>query len=147
MGIRMGMAVLAVFLTAGCLNAGLQRALAEPDLNKRSKLALENATAAYEAMRKAYEAGNLDDVAADAKEIEDSVNLSYMSLQQTGKDPRKSPKYFKQAEMTTRDLSRRLEAFQNDMSFADRPLVDKVRSRVNQVHDSLLMGLMEGKRK
>ena len=33
------------------------------------------------------------------------------------------------------------------MDYADRPLLDKVRSRVRQVHDDLLMGLMEGKRR
>jgi len=33
------------------------------------------------------------------------------------------------------------------MSFADRTSVDAVKAKVQQVHDDLLMGLMEGKRK
>jgi hypothetical protein len=33
------------------------------------------------------------------------------------------------------------------MDFADRPLLDKVKARVQQVHDALLLGLMEGKPK
>jgi len=44
-------------------------------------------------------------------------------------------------------LSKKLETFQRDMDFADRPLLDKVKARVQQVHDELLLGLMEGKRK
>jgi hypothetical protein len=33
------------------------------------------------------------------------------------------------------------------MSYADRSLLDKVKAGVQQVHDDLLVGLMEGKRK
>jgi hypothetical protein len=33
------------------------------------------------------------------------------------------------------------------MSFADRSMLDAVKARVQQVHDDLLVGLMEGKRK
>jgi hypothetical protein len=33
------------------------------------------------------------------------------------------------------------------MSFQDRPLVDTVKEDVQQVHDKLLLGLMEGKPK
>jgi len=147
MGVRIAMAALLVSLAAGSLHAGLQRALLEPDLGKRSKLALENAFTALEAARQAYQDGNLDVVASSAKEVEDSVNLAYLSLRQTGKNPRKSPKWFKAAEISTRDLSRRLAAFSDDMSFSDRPLLNQVRARVQLVHDNLLMGLMEGKPK
>ena len=51
------------------------------------------------------------------------------------------------AEISTRDLSKKLDSFQRDMDFADRPLLDKVKARLQQVHDELLLGLMEGKRK
>ena len=33
------------------------------------------------------------------------------------------------------------------MSYTDRPLLDRVKARVQQVHDELLLGLMEGKKK
>ena len=33
------------------------------------------------------------------------------------------------------------------MNYEDRPALDKVRDRVRQVHEDLLMGLMEGKRR
>jgi hypothetical protein len=33
------------------------------------------------------------------------------------------------------------------MSYTDRALLDKVKARVQQVHDELLLGLMEGKKK
>jgi hypothetical protein len=66
---------------------------------------------------------------------------------QTGKNPRSSPRWFKPAEMATRDLSKKLDTFQQDMDFADRAMLDQVKARVQQVHEELLLGLMEGKRK
>ena len=132
---------------AGCLRADLKPALAESNLGKRSKLALDNAAVALKAAREAYATGDNQKVAAAADEILQSVDLAYESLMKTGKNPRSSPRWFKPAEISTRDLSRKLETFQRDMDYADRPLLDKVKARVQQVHDELLLGLMEGKKK
>ncbi len=149
MRIMLGMAaLLALGLAAtSVLSADLQKAMAEPNLEKRSKLALDNADAAYQAARADYEKGDAAHLTADIKEIEDSVQLAYNSLIDTGKDPRKHPKWFKKAEIDTRDLLRRLDAFQRDMSFEDRPVLDKLIARVQKIHDDLLLGLMEGKPK
>ena len=132
---------------AGWLRADLKPALAESNLGKRSKLALDNAAAALKAARAAYAAGDSEKVAAAAAEIQQSVDLAYDSLMKTGKNPRNSPRWFKPAEIATRDLSKKLDSFERDMDFADRPLLDKVKARVQQVHDELLLVLMEGKRK
>jgi hypothetical protein len=148
MGTRTAWAALAMGLAfAGALPAGLKEVLAEPNLERRSKLAMDNAEAAYQAARSTYDAGNMNVTTADLHEVQESVEVAYASLQGTGKDPRKSPKWFKRAEMETRDLLRRLESFQQAMSFEDRASVDPVKVKVQQVHDELLMGLMEGKRK
>ena len=134
-------------LGAASLRADLQKAMAEKNLEKRSSLALENAAEALKAARQAYDKGDNGLVAAKAAEILQSVDLAAQSLKDTGKDPRRHPKYFKQAEIKTRDLSRRLDAFQQEMSYVDRPMLDKVKARIQQVHDQLLMGLMEGKQR
>ena len=141
-------AALAVVLAnAGWLRADLKQAMAEPNLEKRSKLALDNASAAYQSARSAYDSGENEKVSAAAVEIIESVDLAYTSLMKTGKDPRKSPKWFKQAEIETRTLLRRIETFQQQMNFTDRDLLDKTKAKVQQVHDDLLVGLMEGKHK
>ncbi len=137
----------ALSLAAQAPAPGLKAALAEPNLEKRSKLALDNAEAAYQALRAAYDKGDSALVASSAKEIQESVNLASAALRETGKDPRRSPKYFKRAEIETRDLLRRMEDFQQQMSFEDRPVLDPVRADIQQVHDQILLGLMEGKRK
>jgi hypothetical protein len=137
----------AVLLMAAAVRADLQPAKDEPNLEKRSKLALDNAREVLKSAREAYAKGDDAQVAALAAEIQESVKLAGTSLRETGKNPRKSPKWFKHAEIETRDLLRRLEAFQDAMSMADRPVLDPVRATVQQVHDDLLLGVMEGKRK
>ena len=136
-----------VLANAGWLRADLKQAMAEPNLEKRSKLALDNASAAYQTARSAYDSGENEKVSTAAVEIIESVDLAYTSLMKTGKDPRKSPKWFKQAEIETRSLLRRIETFQQQMNFSDRDLLDKTKAKVQQVHDDLLVGLMEGKHK
>jgi hypothetical protein len=144
---RFVFAALLIFANASFLRADLKRAMAEPNLEKRSKLALDNARSAYQAAREAYQKGELEQVQAFANEIEESVGLAYQSLEQTGKNPRQNPRYFKSAEQETSQLVRRIDGFQQEMSYTERPMLDKAKARVQQVHDDLLLGLMEGKKK
>ena len=142
--------VLALALTlagAAAASTELDAVRAEANLEKRSKLALDNAASALKSAREAYQAGDTATVTAKTDEIGESVDLAYNSLTETGKNPRKSPKWFKHAEMETRELTRRLEDFAQQMNYNDRAILDKTRARVEQVHDELLTGLMEGRKK
>jgi hypothetical protein len=136
-----------ILFAAGPLRAALDEARAETNLDKRSVLAMDNAVAALKDLRAAYNTGDLQKVKDKANEIEESVDLSYDSLEKTHKDPRRSPRWFKHAEIESSELLRSLESMQHDMSVEDRPILDKTRERVQQVHDDLLSGLMGGKRK
>lgn len=113
----------------------------EPNLEKRSQRALENANLALDAARDAYGRGEFEQSKTELEEVGASVDLAYESLQETGKDPRRSGK-FKQAELRTRELLRRLEGLGQTMSFSDRGVLDKVRDRVSMIHDDLLNGIM-----
>jgi len=135
------------FAVQGMAHADLKAALAERDLGRRSKLALDNASSALKEARAAFEKGDTEKVAAAAKEVQESVDLAYDSLKSTGKDPRRSPKWFKHAEIETRDLLKKVETLQHDLNFQDRPMLDPLKARVQQVHDELLLGLMEGKKR
>jgi hypothetical protein len=139
--------IVAVVLIAGALRANLPQAKAEPNLGKRAMLALDNAFDALTQARDAYEKGRNAEAATFVKEIQESVELAETSLNDTGKNPRKSPKWFKRAEGSTRDLLRRLDSFQHAMDAADRPMLDAVKAKVQQVHDDLLEGVLEGKEK
>ena len=145
-GTRIFVLAAIVLAAAPGASADLAKARAEQNLERRSKLALENASAELQAARDAYRSGDSEKVAADMVEVGESVDLAYLSLKQTNKDPRRSPKWFKYAEISTRDLLRKLDTFQQDMSFNERAGLDPVKARIQQVHDDLLVGLMEGKK-
>jgi hypothetical protein len=136
-----------LLLSCTPLLADLAQVRAEPNLEKRSSSALENAERSLKASRQAYEAGDLKLTQELLDELEKSVELTETSLKATGKDPIKSPRHFKHAEIKTRDLVRRIEAFSQDMNAADRPMADKVKEGVQEVHDRLLQGIMVGKKK
>jgi hypothetical protein len=140
-----GALALALLLSAPA-HADLRKARAEADLEKRSGLALDNASGAFKAARAAYDKGDDDQVAASAAEIQESVDLAAASLKQAGKNPRSHPKWYKRAEIATRDLLRKLDAFQQAMSYVDRAALETVKTRVQQVHDDLLVELMEGRK-
>lgn len=124
----------------------LSRIEAEPNLEKRAHAALDNADDALRRAREAYTKG--DDAGANARldEVEKSVELADTALKQTGKNPSRSPKHFKQAEMRTRDLLRRLDGFRDQMSVADRAAAERVVDAVQKIHDAWLDGIM-GKKK
>ncbi|MSV35306.1 MAG: hypothetical protein EXQ47_06870 [Bryobacterales bacterium] len=119
----------------------------EPNLERRSQLALEYAGAALVTARAEYQAGNAEKSAAAINEAGDAVELTWQSLLDNGKEARRDPKYFKRAELATRQLLRRIEGLAEAMSYQDRPLAEKLRDRVSAVHDDLVNALMSKKRK
>jgi hypothetical protein len=122
--------------------ADLSRALAEPNLEKRSRLALQNAEAALRRAADAYQAGKWEETQRALEEVRQSVEVSYAALKATGKNPRRSPKHFKHAEGRTRNLLKRLEDLRQQFSIEDRPHIETVASYVQKIHDELLGGIL-----
>jgi hypothetical protein len=128
-----------------CLAFDLASIKLEPNLEKRSELALENAASAMDSARDASPAGDMQKVKAALTELADSVELSYQSLVESGKNARRNPKYFKRAELKTRELMRRLEGLAQAIDPVERPFVEDIRGRVSKVHDDLLQEIMQKK--
>jgi len=124
----------------------LARLQSEPNLEKRARAALNNAEEALKQAREAYKNGDTAAAESRLEEVEQSVELADSTLKQTGKNPSRSPKHFKYAELRTRDLLRKLDGFRDDMSVADRPALERVIATVQKIHDALLEGIM-GKKK
>lgn len=119
----------------------------EPNLERRSERALQNAADAMNLARDAHRAGDSTKAGAALNEVKESVELSYESLVEAGKDPRRHPKHFKAAELKTRDLLRRLTDMSRAVSMEDRELVEKVRASVTEIHDNLINGILSKKKK
>lgn len=137
---------LVLLIAVAALPANLASVRAEPNVEKRSRLALDNADAAYLRSRANLEAGKAEAAAADLQEVQQSVELAKEALDQTHQNPSRKPKNFKYAETRTRDLLRKLKGWQESLDSTDRPMVEAVRNRIQEVHDEWLTGIMGKKR-
>jgi len=117
----------------------------EPDLEKRSELALANADHAIDEARVAYTSGNDEAQKAALLEVQASVETSYEALERTNKAPRRS-KYYKNAELKVRALMRRLASFREEVGFETRQSVDAVIKKLSDVHDQLINDVMSKKK-
>jgi hypothetical protein len=128
-----------------CLAFDLTAIKLEPNLERRSERAMDNASAAMDAARDASGSGESAKTKAALEELRDSVDLAYQSLVDSGKSARRSPKFFKRAELKTRELMRRLEGLVQAVDSDDRSFVESVRDRVSKVHDDLIKDIMQKK--
>lgn len=137
----------AVLLVLPMFAADLAAIRQEFNLERRSQLAIDHAGAVLNTARTEYQAGNIEKAVAAINETGDAVELAWQSLLDNGKEARRDPKYFKRAELATRQLLRRIESLAESMGYQDRPLAEKLRDRVNAVHDELVNALMSKKKK
>ena len=114
----------------------------EPNPERRSDLALDNANSALDAAKDAFNASDGAKLQATLDEVADSVDLAYESL---ANEPHRNAKAFKKAEQRTHLLLRRLDSFRQLVDFDDQAKVDKIRERVSAAHDNLLNGIMKKK--
>jgi len=122
--------------------ADLQPARNEPNLEKRSKLSLSAADQAISEAREAYNQQDMKATTARLAEVKDAVELAQSALAATGKKPGKSPGPYKYAETRSRELLRRIEGLKQEMDSSDRPLIEPVQNRVQEIHDAWLDGIL-----
>ena len=138
---------LAGLLAVVPLRADLAAVQAEPNLERRAGKALDNADRALKTAQEAYRNGYAQQSEAAFEELRESVVVANDSLKQTGKNPSRSPKHFKRAEIRTRALLRRLNDFRPQMSLEDREPLEKAEATIQKIHEELLAGIMGGKKK
>lgn len=127
------------------LAADLASVRSEPNLERRSEMALDYANQSVDAARDAYNAADAAKMQAALAEAQEAVDLAYQALSESGKNPRNN-KYFKRAELRTRELVRRLNGLAQTVDVDDRDPVNKIRDHVAEVHDNLLQGIMSKKK-
>jgi len=137
------LAIVAWLAVAGALQvrADLAKARAEPNLEKRARLALDNAGSQLRTASDAYKSGDWQKTTAALDELRLSVDLAYTSLKQTGKNPRNSG-HFKNLEIKSRGLLKTLEEFRRRMSFEERGQLQPLVDHLQQVHDEVLESVM-----
>jgi hypothetical protein len=142
------LAVVAIAVSLALASEGdLDSIKAEPRPERRAEMALGHAELALKSAQEAYLVkGDIKRTSAALEEVSESVQLAHAALKETHKNPSKSPKHFKRAEIKTRELLRRLADFREQMSVEDRDLADKTRTVIQKVHEELLEGIMGGKK-
>ena len=137
------MSTLAILLFfAASVPASLDAVKAEQDLEKRSELALDYGKKVLKDARTSYDSGNLDQVKSMVQDVREAVRVCLQSLEDTKKNPRRKSKYFKRAEIKTREMMRDADALSEHMSYVDRSVLDPLRKDLHEANDELLRGIM-----
>jgi hypothetical protein len=138
-------AALFVLMCVVPVRADLAKAQAEPNLQRRAHLALDNASAQMKAASEAYKTGDWDKTKAALEEMRQSVDLAYESLKAAGKTPRNSAPH-KNLEIRTRELLKNFDGLRERMAFEERERVAPIFSHIQQVHDEVLEAILAPKK-
>lgn len=120
----------------------LEAVRAEPDMERRSRRALEFAQAQLRTATLAFQAGEVGAGRQALEGICEAVDLAVASLEATGKHPRRHPRHFKRAEIGTRKLRQQLERARSEALIQDQPDFEKAVQRVDAANAKLLLGIM-----
>ena len=134
--------MLVVLLCGWALWADEARIQAEPNLEKRSRVALDEAEDSVDAAKKAYHVGDLTTAEQRIDDVARYTEMAFAALKATGKNPRRSPKHFKHAEIKSRSLLRQLDGLAHYMDASDRTMVDPAKERIRKVNEEILAGIM-----
>ena len=139
----MRLASAALVLLAGLAlgRADVNGVKSEPDLDKRAELAADEAGRDLDAARQAWQNGDWNKAMAALNELEQLAELAQTSLQETKKPPRNN-RHYKDVEMKLRVLLRRLDGFRLAVDYDVREDVNRIETRVQEVHDQILDAVM-----
>lgn len=117
----------------------------ENDPIKKSRLHIRLAELYLDDAGDLYEKGQPEKGQAKLKEMMSLVEQAEEALFGTGRDPRKKPKGFKEAEIKLREFRRRLEDLRLAIPVDERGPLDKAIARVTEIDDRLVRGIMRVK--
>lgn len=125
----------------------LESARNEPNLERRAELALDNANEAIDKAKQFAADSQFDKLHLAVVEVQQSVELCQDSLAASGKDPRKNTRQFKRVEMRIHQLTRRMRGFAGEVSIEDKPIIEKVANRLDEINDEIVSGIFTKKKK
>ena len=137
--------LLVLLVALFAMAADLKQIGNEPNLERRAKIALDNAEESFTSARRDYADGKRAGAGEELRDMEAAVELARDALDATGKNPRKHAGPFKLGETVTRDLLRKLEGLSHSMDYDDRKLVEGPKAKVQEIHDQWLEEIISGK--
>jgi hypothetical protein len=126
--------------------SSLDQVKAEPNPERRAKLAIDYAAVAEKGAETAYASGDLDTTGAMLKTAAQAMEIARDSLAASGKKPGRSPGTYKYGEQRSREMLVRLSDLQRKMDETERELINAPMATVQEIHDTWFEGIM-GKNK
>ena len=114
---------------------------------KKARLEVQLAEISFKEARKLYLEGDSESGLEKLKEMLSWSEKAHDRLFETGRNPRKKPGGFKDAEIKLRKLERRLSDLRLAVPFQDREEMQKITARLTELREDLLLGIMRGKEK
>ncbi len=140
--------ILVLALAAADDRAKIEAKLARQyDPIKKARLEVQLAEISFKEGRKLYLEGDSESGLKKLKEMLSWSEKAHDRLFKTGRNPRKKPGGFKDAEITFRKLERRLADFRLAVPVQDREGIQKITARLTELREDLLLGIMKGKEK
>lgn len=137
---------MALALAADDSAAVIQAKLArEQDPVKRAQLQLKLAGLRLDDATRFYRSGDDAKGLAALKEMLGLSEQVEKGLFATGRDPRKKPKGFKDAEIAFRKMHRKLVDLRVTLPVDERPVIEEIIRRIDEMHDEFLYGIMKVK--
>jgi hypothetical protein len=135
-----------VLLFASPAPLSLDQVKADPNPDHRAKAAIDYSALAEKNAEAAYARGDMQSVAAELKNVEESFEAAQDAFAASGKTPGRNPSPYKYAELRSRELLIRLSDLERRMDVGERELIAGVKEKVQEIHDAWFEGIM-GKKK
>lgn len=135
-----------LILLAAPAPSSLDQVKAQPNPEHRARAAMDYASVAERNAEAAYSRGEMRKVEAELRNMQQSLDLAQDSLTASGKTPGRNPGLYKYAEMHSRELLIRLGDLEQKMDVSERPPVETVKQKVQEMHDAWFDGIMGRKR-
>lgn len=126
--------------------SSLDQVKAEANPEHRAKAAIEYSAVAEKNAEAAYAKGDMQTVATELKDVQESLELASEAFVASGKTPGRNPGPYKFAEMHSRELLIRLGDLELKMDTDERNVIAGVKVKVQEIHDAWFEGIMGRKK-
>ncbi len=138
--------LLLFFSFAAPLPTSLDQVKAEPNAERRARLAVDFALVSEKNAETAYAAGDQAGTQAQLKEMAESMDLAKASLIASGRTPGRNPGPYKYAEQKSMEILTRLRDLEQRFDAEERGMLTEPRAKVQETHDEWFEGIMERKK-
>jgi hypothetical protein len=129
-------------LLAAPAPSSLDQVKADPNPDRRAKEAIDYASVAEKNAEAAYAKGEMRSVAAELKDVAESLDAAQEAFVAGHKTPGRNPTPYKYAEQRSRELLIRLNDLERKMDSSERSVVVDTKAKVQELHDAWFEGIM-----